>query len=166
MASFACCNGDTWASELGILSRSDPLLVTSLKKVPRGTNGGVSPWGLFVSFAGGLLIGFSFFVGTFCFVDSQTFNESPAQWPVIILGGIAGLLGSVIDSFLGATLQFSGQTPEGFIVECPGERVKKISGTFRILNNHSVNLISAVITSLIIATLGSGYWSFFSKSSP
>lgn len=28
---YACCNGDTWSSEIGILSKAQPLLVTNFK---------------------------------------------------------------------------------------------------------------------------------------
>ncbi|CAO1426985.1 unnamed protein product [Diamesa hyperborea] len=164
MTSFAMANGDTWASELGILSKSDPVLITTLKRVPRGTNGGVSLLGLIVSFLGGIFIGVFYYIATIVFVDNQSLEVSPAQWPIIILGGIAGLLGSLIDSVLGATFQFSGQTVEGFIVEVPGEKVKKISGTFRLLNNHSVNLISCILTSFIISTISVKFWSLFQVS--
>lgn len=165
MSAFACCNGDTWASELGILSKSDPTLITTFKKVPRGTNGGVSSWGLFVSFTGGIFIGGFHYLATIIFVDSDSLQDSPAQFPLIFLGGIAGLLGSVIDSYLGAIFQFSGQSKEGFIVENPNEAVRKISGRFKLLNNHSVNLVSCLITALVIPMTASSFWSFFQQSS-
>lgn len=164
MSAFACCNGDTWASELGILSRSDPILITTFKKVPRGTNGGVSGWGLFVSFAGGLFIGLFYYVATIIFVDAESLLNSPAQFPIIVLGGLAGLFGSVIDSILGATFQFSGQTAEGFIVENPNEAVRKISGSWKLLNNHSVNLVSCFMTAILIPGVAFSFWKVFSHS--
>lgn len=161
MSSFACVNGDTWASELGILSKSDPVLITDLrKKVPRGTNGGISQWGLFVSFAGGLFIGLFYYIATLIFIDRDLLIDSPPQYPIILLGGIAGFFGSLVDSFLGATLQFSGQTPEGFIVEEIEDKVIKISGR-KILNNHSVNLLSCLFTALVIPVIAQQFWNFF-----
>ncbi|TBU41905.1 integral membrane protein DUF92-domain-containing protein, partial [Dichomitus squalens] len=46
---FACCLGDTLASELGILSRSRPILISTLKPVPPETNGGLSVVGTLAS---------------------------------------------------------------------------------------------------------------------
>lgn len=43
LAHYACCCGDTWSSELGILSKSKPILITKpWKKVQPGVNGGIS----------------------------------------------------------------------------------------------------------------------------
>ncbi|XP_070491208.1 transmembrane protein 19 [Chironomus tepperi] len=161
LASIACVTGDTWSSELGIFSTSDPVLITNIRRrVPKGTNGGVSKWGFFVSFLGGLLIGFSYYISTIIFIDRDLLIDSPPQYPIILMGGIAGLLGSAVDSFLGATCQFSGQTPEGFIVEEIEEKVIKISGR-KILNNHSVNLLSCIFTAIAIPVIAHPFWNFF-----
>lgn len=41
-------------------------------------------------------------------VDSDILAQSPPQWPIIVTGAFAGLIGSVVDSVLGATMQYSG----------------------------------------------------------
>lgn len=158
MASFACCNGDTWASELGsVLARGDPFLITTGKRVPRGTNGGVSGIGLLVSFLGGVLIGVVHYLTNVYTIDTDVLRVSSAQWPLIVIGGVGGLLGSLIDSVIGATMQYSGQDENGKIVEMPGKSVKHISGV-RILDNHSVNLISSILTGIVTPALAFHFW--------
>lgn len=90
-------------------------------------------------------------------VDRNILAGSPSQWPLIVFGGVAGLLGSVIDSLLGATLQYSGLDTNGRIVEHPGPKVKHISGS-RVLDNHSVNLISSILTALIMPFIALNFW--------
>eukprot|EP01118_Nematostelium_gracile_P000065 TRINITY_DN10058_c0_g1_i1.p1 TRINITY_DN10058_c0_g1~~TRINITY_DN10058_c0_g1_i1.p1 ORF type:complete len:286 (+),score=67.58 TRINITY_DN10058_c0_g1_i1:44-901(+) len=150
---YACCNGDTWASELGILSPEKPYLITNLKRVAPGTNGGVSVIGTGASVAGGTFIGVCFYVLGIFFC---TFDESsPYQWPLIFLGTLGGTLGSLIDSYLGATMQYSGWSPLlNKVVHKPGGPVRRICGE-DILDNHQVNLISAVLTGFIIASASS-----------
>eukprot|EP00088_Acartia_fossae_P042594 TRINITY_DN4477_c0_g1_i1.p1 TRINITY_DN4477_c0_g1~~TRINITY_DN4477_c0_g1_i1.p1 ORF type:complete len:330 (+),score=38.73 TRINITY_DN4477_c0_g1_i1:126-1115(+) len=150
MGAIACCNGDTWASELGTVLASEPRLITTLKKVPRGTNGGVSIAGLLASYFGGLLIGAAYWVGVFLSASSGDISRAPEQWKIVLVGGFGGLLGSLLDSLLGATLQYSGKDVKtGKIVEVARLGVSRISGKM-ILDNHSVNLISSILTALML----------------
>lgn len=161
MSSFACCNGDTWASELGsVLSKRDPWLITTLRRVPKGTNGGVSWEGLLVSFLGGLAVGLSYYFTVLYTVDIKQFANSPPQWPIIIYGGLAGLFGSLADSFLGAIFQYSGIDEEGRIVDYINDSVRHISG-LRMLDNSSINLISSVLTGVIIPWIAVKSWPEF-----
>ncbi|XP_045136021.1 transmembrane protein 19-like isoform X1 [Portunus trituberculatus] len=150
LGALSCCNGDTWASEFGaVLSFGDPLLITNLQSVPRGTNGGVSLIGLLVSILGGLLVGIGHYLTLLMLVSTPVMIAAPPQWPIVLVGAAGGLLGSLIDSLLGATMQYSGITSEGKIVERPGENVKHISGA-HILDNHAVNLISSLLTAIFL----------------
>lgn len=74
-----------------------------------GTNGGISWAGLFMSFLGGIIVGLSYYLTVLITVDTVVLQLATSQWPVIIIGGIGGFIGSVIDSILGATLQYSGE---------------------------------------------------------
>ncbi len=160
MASIACANGDTWASELGaVLSKDNPFLITSLRKVPKGTNGGVSIIGLVVSALGGIAVGFGFLLIIIFCANTKAYNASPPQWPIILMGLFAGLFGSLIDSLIGATLQYSGYDKKTQkVVETPGYGVEHISG-IRLFDNHSVNLLSTLITALISPQIAVILWS-------
>jgi uncharacterized protein (TIGR00297 family) len=112
LGSLACANGDTWASELGTVVKiisDQPRLITTWRPVPKGTNGGVTLGGLLFSLLGGLFIGLCYYLMMLLSVDSAVLERSLPQWPLIFIGGLGGLLGSVIDSLLGATLQYSGE---------------------------------------------------------
>eukprot|EP00092_Neocalanus_flemingeri_P016637 GFUD01017998.1.p1 GENE.GFUD01017998.1~~GFUD01017998.1.p1 ORF type:complete len:333 (+),score=74.24 GFUD01017998.1:91-1089(+) len=151
LGAISCCNGDTWASELGtVLARGDPFLITTFQKVPRGTNGGVTPVGLLSSFVGGLVIGVAYFVGVLMSAASMDMEVAPNQILVILVGGLGGLGGSLLDSLLGASLQFSGKDAKtGKIVEVAREGVIPIAGKM-VLDNHSVNLVSSILTALLL----------------
>lgn len=159
LGAFSCCNGDTWASEIGtVIGSRQPYLITTFYKVPRGTNGGVSPVGLFVSLLGGVVIGSAFYFTIVYTVDSTWLERSPSQWPVILICGISGILGSLIDSLLGATLQYSGfDESRKVVVSQPGPGVKHISGR-KVLDNDSVNLLSSILTGLLTSKLASNTW--------
>ncbi len=148
MAAFlgyiACCAGDTWSSEIGQLSDSEPRLITTLRPVRKGTNGGVTLLGLLSSCFGGLFVGLIFFF---------TGGSFELQWKVVPLGMGAGLVGSLIDSVLGATVQFTGYNrTTGKVTGTRGPDVSPISGS-PLLDNNGVNVVSAVVTSAVTAAV-------------
>lgn len=68
VAHYACCTADTWASEVGITAPSWPLLLTQpWRRVPPGTNGGVSAAGSAAAAAGSAAVG-----GLWVFMSSVT----------------------------------------------------------------------------------------------
>ncbi|XP_051139924.1 protein PGR isoform X1 [Andrographis paniculata] len=147
---YCCCNGDTWSSELGVLSQDQPRLITTLKPVRKGTNGGVTKAGLLAAAAGGSVIGLALFISGLL-TSNCPFNVTLKQLLLIPVSAIAGLCGSLVDSVLGATLQYSGFcTVRNKVVGKPGPTVKKISG-LRILDNNAVNLVSISLTTALTA---------------
>lgn len=153
MSSLACCCGDTWASEVGSVIGGTPRLITTWKQVPKGTNGGVTLIGTLCSIAGGLVIGIAYWITetVFIYLNGDSGTISPwSQYPYAIIGAASGLFGSLVDSILGATLQYSGYSEKlNKVVNVPGEGVKHISG-LNILDNHSVNFLSSLITALVV----------------
>ena len=100
--SLAAANADTWATELGILSKSPPRLITTGKPVDAGTSGGVSLTGTAFSLSGSLLIAL---LAALPWSHTVSVNRPLDALLVILVVGIAGLSGSLFDSYLGATLQ-------------------------------------------------------------
>jgi uncharacterized protein (TIGR00297 family) len=94
-AALASVNADTWATELGTLNPNPPRMITDLRKrVEAGTSGGVSLWG-----TGAALLGASM-IGLLAVLLFPT-----GHWVLFLLITAGGLLGSLFDSFLGATVQ-------------------------------------------------------------
>ncbi|NXX19004.1 TMM19 protein, partial [Podargus strigoides] len=109
LGALACSVGDTWASEIGsIMSKSKPRLITTWEEFvfDVGTNGGITLVGLLSSLLGGMTVGIAYFITQLIFVTAL--EISAPQWPIIVFGAAAGLLGSIVDSYLGATMQYSG----------------------------------------------------------
>ncbi len=94
LGSLAAATADTWATEIGVLSKSDPRHIIKFSKVPSGSSGAISFVGTF-----GALIGAS--------VLAMTSFSSQIEISVYIFGLIvfAGFFGSIVDSILGATVQ-------------------------------------------------------------
>ena len=82
-----------------------------------GTNGAVSVAGTLSSAVGGLVVGLAYYpVAVLCGREASVGGVTPPQWPLLVVTASTGLLGSLIDSVLGATLQYSGEY--SFVVVC------------------------------------------------
>jgi uncharacterized protein (TIGR00297 family) len=154
-AAIATVAGDTIATEFGVLGKS-PILVTTGKRVEKGTSGAVSAFGT-IALAGAsaaiavLSLFISGGVGKF---GSIVFFSS------VFLGGVAG---GFADSFFGATIQRSYHCPkcrketERKVHSC-GTKCSKTRG-FEFVNNDIVNLLASIagsVIGLLIYSLGSG----------
>lgn len=92
-AALAAVNADTWATELGVLNPTSPIMITDLRKrVEKGTSGGISLFGTFASLLGAFIIA----------LPASFFTDN---WSLLSIVTLAGLCGSLFDSLLGATVQ-------------------------------------------------------------
>lgn len=108
LASCACACGDTFASEVGMLSGEHPKSILSLQRMRAGTNGAVTLVGTLASGVGGGLVGVVF-CGAALVADASAYPLWQSfLWRCLSVGLLGGVIGTTLDSFLGATVQFSG----------------------------------------------------------
>lgn len=159
---MATVNADTWATEMGVLSQVPPRLVTTGKEVAPGTSGGVTRLGLWASVAGALLIGaVATALTQIASLQKGTgWSLQAASFPLLALAG--GLVGSIFDSLLGATVQgiyYCSQCAKE--IESPvhhcGQNTRLIRG-WAWLNNDIVNLLSSILGGLAAALLAWIVW--------
>ncbi|AZB43619.1 DUF92 domain-containing protein [Bacillus sp. FJAT-42376] len=138
--SIAAANSDTWASEIGTLSRKAPRMLLSFKKTVRGTSGAVSPLGTIAAAAGALFIAI---LSVFIFQLSW-------RWGLMI--AVLGFFGNLADTLLGGSVQVKYKCPVcGKVTEkrihCSKEgRVVQGNSFF---NNDVVNILSISIAALL-----------------
>lgn len=89
---LAAVNADTWATELGVLSRRRPRLITTGAPVEPGTSGGVTLQGTLAAVAGAALVALA----------GGLLGGGARLGLAATLGGFVGAL---FDSLLGATVQ-------------------------------------------------------------
>lgn len=94
IAAIATVAGDTLSSEIGVLSRKQPVLITTFKRVPTGTHGGISLLGEISGIVGALIIGLA----------AWALGLAPLKLSLFaaVIGGVAGFH---FDSLLGAVLE-------------------------------------------------------------
>jgi len=96
MAALAEATADTLSSELGEVLGGEPVLLTTLRRVPAGTDGAVSIAGTSAGCAGAAVI---------ALLAAVVLPLSWAEGLVVVAAGIIGLF---FDSLLGATLERRG----------------------------------------------------------
>ncbi|CAN9166639.1 unnamed protein product [Alternaria alternata] len=120
VANYAAVAADTFSSELGILSKSKPRLITApWRIVPPGTNGGVTATGLGAGLLGAFILSAtSTLLVPFC--KDWSFSQKTAYTLALTAAGFGGTL---LDSLLGALVQASViDVHSGKVVEGEGGR--------------------------------------------
>ena len=147
VGTMATVNGDTWATELGVLSRRPPRLITTGRTVVPGTSGGMTPFGTLMTALGGLAIGLTVWI----LLGIRTLIGGGSAWLtlwwLLPVGLVAGAFGSLTDSLMGATVQAMYTNAETGL-----ETEKKLTrsglkNSFRrglpFMDNDAVNFISS-----------------------
>ncbi|MEI5905849.1 DUF92 domain-containing protein [Bacillus spongiae] len=142
LASICASNSDTWASEIGTLSKKQPYSLLTFKRVETGTSGAISMLGLFAGIT-----------GSFVIVLIAMLIGEVNGWGVLMLIGIAGFIGNFIDTLLGAYVQAEYKcdvcgikTEQTF--HC-GQKATLQKGVAW-MNNEMVNLMSSLLPGLAV----------------
>jgi uncharacterized protein (TIGR00297 family) len=154
IGAMATVTADTWATELGVLSKKLPRLITNGRTVPIGTSGGVTWYGTFVALIGALFIAtLAFLLEAIASGVSSRGSFIFISYPTIAVGAIGGLAGALFDSVLGATVQaiyycdVDQKETESVVHRC-GNKTRLIRG-WEWLDNDWVNFLSSIFGSLV-----------------
>ena len=69
--------------------------------------------GLFASVLGGMAIGLAYMVAGLLACTASDLALAPPQWKLILVAGVGGLLGSLIDSLIGKAVTWPSLRPSG-----------------------------------------------------
>ena len=135
-AAVAEATSDTFAGEIGRLSKRKPVSILNFRQVPVGLSGGITPLGLLAAFLSSALIGLCWYLW---FVDSPVTGA--------ILVSTTGFAGCILDSVLGAGVQGIYYDPKSKQFSEAKEkdgRQLELSRGIRWVDNDVVNLMSNV----------------------
>lgn len=155
VGAMATVNADTWATELGVLSKDKPKLITTGREVEVGTSGGVTVTGSQAALGGAALIGI--LAGVFHFTMTRDIRQAVA---LANIAAILGVGGSLLDSALGATRQAMyycdqcSKETERHPMHICGNRTRYLRG-WRWLDNDWVNLLSSLAGAALTAVIWS-----------
>jgi uncharacterized protein (TIGR00297 family) len=147
VGALATATADTWATELGVLSTTAPRLITTGKPTLPGTSGGITPLGTAAAASGAFSLGLVF----------RLLNGRQTSWALPPVALLSGLVGSLFDSWLGATCQAMYYCPtcqketERRIHSC-GKPTQPLRG-LPWLDNDVVNFLATWVGSLVAILL-------------
>jgi len=141
---LAASAADTWATEIGTLSRRDPRFILNGSTVPAGTSGAISLEGTLAMFASAA------FIGVLMIVLGWTSA-------LAVRVAFAGVIGAIVDTLLGATIQARrwcdtcARETERTTHDC-GCETRRVRG-LGWLDNDLVNFLSGLAGGLLAALL-------------
>lgn len=159
---MAAVNADTWATEIGALSRRAPRSLLTGAVVQHGTSGGVTWLGTLAALSGALFIGLCAALLSLAGPISapgmgpQTMPGLPLLAGLAAVAAFSGLAGALADSLLGATVQamyrcsVCGQETERS-THC-GHATDRLRG-WPWMTNDAVNLLSSLLAGGMAAGL-------------
>jgi len=143
MGALAAAAADTWATEIGAFSPTDPHDIATGRPVPRGRSGGITPLGTMGGVLGAIAIaGIAALVA-----PQQRFGLAGA-----LLAAGAGIIGMLSDSLLGAALQGRYTCPVcNAVSEQPGTCHAPLGLTRGVpwLDNDAVNLAGSTVGAIV-----------------
>ncbi len=102
LGSVAAALSDTLSSEIGVLSKEDPRMVTNLSKaVPAGTNGAVSLLGTLAAVGGAAITATLAVIFAPSFLPQEQAVLLYPKLKLFLSVFVGGFMGSITDSFLG-----------------------------------------------------------------
>jgi uncharacterized protein (TIGR00297 family) len=144
VGSLAASASDTWATEIGTLAPHPPRSIVSWRRVLPGSSGGVTPVGFAAAAAGAAFIA----------LVALVLGWSPR---IALAATLGGIVGSTLDSVLGATLQARRWCDR---CQRPTERerhdcgeLSRRDGGMSWLGNDAVNLVTGIAGGLVATWL-------------
>lgn len=146
LGGLAAVAADTWGTEVGILAKGKTILVTTFKPVAPGRSGGISAAGLIGGLFGAAIVAFS----------ASWWTSDSIVRELLVLGS-AGLLGSLVDSVLGASFQ-----AQYVCVKCGTRTERKahcsepagLAGGRRWMTNDLVNFLASIAGAAAAEAIG------------
>lgn len=141
--SVAASNADSWASEIGVLSKSKPRLITNFKECKPGISGGVSWLGTLAGLFG------SMFIALIVCMLKNEIGIDLEIFDLFWIVSVFGFIGIFIDSLLGATVQIIYTDNVGNETENNQNAVTKSRGV-KWINNDMVNFLTTLIIAILV----------------